>query len=428
VELIETQDEPRERAVIVGVQFKGADEWAVMDHLAELGQLVDTAGGVVVAQEIVKRERPTAPYLIGTGKVEELRLLCETERADTVVFDEELAPAQERNLEREIRRKIIDRTGLILDIFAQRAQTKEAKLQVELAQHQYMLPRLRGLWTHLERQPGGIGTRGPGETQIEVDRRRVRERIHRLGHEIEQVRRMRATQRKLRVRHNVRTVAIIGYTNAGKSTLLNALTGAHAFVEDKVFATLDPTTRKLETPSGRTLLFSDTVGFIRKLPHMLVDAFKATFEETLEADLLLHVLDVSHPAAAEQAEAVAAVLKELGAEERPVVTALNKIDKIEHLEIAYRWTRQAPNAMPVSAIKGTGLHELLETIEEQFAAELVTATYRVPQDESRWIARLHEEGRVLETRYEDNCALMTVELRRERAPAFARFLVKEAPR
>jgi GTP-binding protein HflX len=424
LELIETQKEPRERAVIVGVQFRDADEWTVHDHLAELAQLVHTAGGTVVAQEVVKRDRPTAPFLIGRGKVEDLRLVCEAERADTVVFDEELAPAQERNLEREIRRKIVDRTALILDIFAGRARTKEAKLQVELAQHQYILPRLRGLWTHLERQPGGIGTRGPGETQIEVDRRRVRERVHRLNREIEEVRRQRATQRKARGRHHVRTVAIIGYTNAGKSTLLNRLTGADAFVEDKLFATLDPTTRKLEIPSGRVVLFSDTVGFIRKLPHMLVDAFKATFEETLEADLLLHVLDVSHPAVEEQAAAVHAVLGELGAQDRPVVTALNKIDLLERIEVAERWARRVPNAAPISAQNGAGLEELLELVEEQFAAELMVATYRVPQRESRWIARLHEEGHVLDTQYEDNNALVTVELRRARAPAYERFLVE----
>ena len=425
-DLIETRDESQERVVLVGVQLKGADEWVVQDHLAELGQLVQTAGGLVVAQEIVKRHRPTAPFFIGKGKVEDLRLICEAERADTVVFDQELSPAQERNLEREIKRKIISRTGLILDIFAQRAQTREAKLQVELAQHQYMLPRLRGLWTHLERQPGGIGTRGPGETQIEVDRRRVREQIQRLTHEIESVRRSRATQRKARTRHDVRTVAIIGYTNAGKSTLLNRLTGAAAFVEDKVFATLDPTTRKLEIPSGRTVLFSDTVGFIRKLPHMLVDAFMATFEETLEADLLLHVLDVSHPAADEQAEAVEAVLKELGAEEKPVVTALNKIDRTEHPEIAGRWVRRLGLAVPISATEGTGLRELLDLIEAQFAAGMLTATYRVPQTESRWVARLHQEGHVLSTKWENNCALVTVELRRERAAAYERFLVKQA--
>ena len=243
--------------------------------------------------------------------------------------------------------------------------------------------------------------------------------------EIEEVRRRRATQRKARTRHHLRTVAIIGYTNAGKSTLLNRLTGADAFVEDKLFATLDPTTRKLEIPSGRVVLFSDTVGFIRKLPHMLVDAFKATFEETLEADLLLHVLDVSHPAVEEQAEAVEAVLKELGAHDKPMVTALNKLDRLEHVEVAHRWARRVANAAPISAKNGTGIAELLELLEEQFAAELLIATYRVPQRESRWIARLHEEGHVLDTRYDNNMALVTVELRRERAPAYNHFLVEK---
>jgi len=425
IELFDTQEQAGERAVIVGVQFKDTDEWEVRDHLAELAQLVETAGGTVVAEELVKRARPTAPFLIGRGKVEDLRLLCEAERADTVVFDEELSPAQQRNLERSTARKIVDRTALILDIFAQRAQTKEAKLQVELAQHEYMLPRLRGLWTHLERQPGGIGTRGPGETQIEVDRRRVREHMQRLGHELEAVRRRRATQRKGRKRHHLHTVAIIGYTNAGKSTLLNTLTNAGAFVEDKVFATLDPTTRKLEFPSGRSVLFSDTVGFIRKLPHSLVESFKATFEETIEAELLLHVLDVSHPAAEEQANAVEAVLKELGAHDKRVVTALNKIDRLDSPEIALRWSRRFASAAPVSAKDGTGLDELIELIDEQFAAELVIATYRVPQQESRTIARLHEEGNVLDTAYEDDSALITVELRREQAPIYARFLAEE---
>ena len=426
-ELINTHEAPRERVVIVGVQLAGTDEWEVRDHLAELAQLVRTAGATVAAEEIVKRDRPTAPFFIGRGKVEDLKLLCEAERAETIVFDEELSAAQQRNLERDTGRKIVDRTALILDIFAQRAHTREAKLQVELAQHQYMLPRLRGLWTHLERQPGGIGTRGPGETQIEVDRRRVRERIHRLAEETAAVRRNRATQRKGRVRHHLRTVAIIGYTNAGKSTLLNRLTGADAFVEDKLFATLDPTTRKLDLASGRTVLFSDTVGFIRKLPHTLVDSFKATFEEALDADMLLHVLDVTHPAVEEQAAAVEAVLTELGAHGKAMVTALNKIDRLENVEIARRWLRRAPNTAAISAKDGTGLDELLELVEEQFAAELCIATYRVPQRESRWIARLHEEGHVLETRYEDNNALVTVELRRERAPAYARFLAENAP-
>jgi GTP-binding protein HflX len=426
VELIRTQEQPKERVVIVGLQLAGDDEWEVRDHLAELAQLVDTAGAVVAAQELVKRTRPTAPFLIGRGKVEDLKLLCEAEQAETIVFDEELSAAQQRNLERDTGRKIVDRTALILDIFAQRAQTREAKLQVELAQHQYMLPRLRGLWTHLDSQPGGIGTRGPGETQIEVDRRRVREHIHHLSGEIEAVRRRRATQRKGRQRHHLHTVAIIGYTNAGKSTLLNRLTGADAFVEDKVFATLDPTTRKLTLASGRVVLFSDTVGLIRKLPHMLVDAFKATFEETLEADLLLHVLDVSHPAAAEQAQTVEAVLKELGAADKPVVTALNKIDRLAGPEVAARWAHRVPSAMPISAKDGTGLAELLELVEEQFAAELLIATYRVPQRESRWIARLHDEGRVLDTQYENESALITVELRRELAPVYARFLVESS--
>ena len=426
MELIETQDEAQERVVLVGLQLAGTDEWEVRDHLAELGQLVQTAGAAVVADEIIKRDRPTAPFLVGRGKVEDLKLLCEAEHADTLVFDEELSPAQQRNLERGTARKIVDRTALILDIFAQRARTSEAKLQVELAQHQYMLPRLRGLWTHLERQPGGIGTRGPGETQIEVDRRRVRERVHHLAQEIKAVRRRRATQRKGRRRHHLRTVAIIGYTNAGKSTLLNRLTGADAFVEDKLFATLDPTTRKLELASGRTVLFSDTVGFIRKLPHTLVDSFKATFEEALDADMLLHVLDVTHTAVEEQALAVEAVLNELGAHGKAMVTALNKIDRLENVEIARRWMRRVPNAAPISAKDGTGLDELLELVEEQFAAELCVATYRVPQRESRWIARLHEEGHVLETNYEDESALITVELRRERAPAYERFLIGQA--
>ncbi len=413
-----------EKALLVGVQLDGTRGSEVDDHLEELRELARTAGAEVVQHQIVKRDRPTPGYYIGKGQAAHLRELCQQVLADVVVFDDDLSPAQQRNIEGIVNRKVLDRTELILDIFAQRARTKEAKLQIELAQLWHLLPRLTRRWTHLSRQPGEIGTRGPGETQLEVDRRRIKERIHRLNSEIAAVRRHRATQRKARQRGLGQTTALIGYTNAGKSTLLNALTAADATVEHKLFTTLDPTTRRLVLPNHQVVYLSDTVGFIRKLPHDLIDSFRATFEEVAEADLLIHVLDVSDPQADERSWNVYQVLREIGCQDKPMITALNKIDKLKGQAPVERLRRSHLNCVPVSAKEGTGLTDLVRQLETVLADLMVFVRLRVPQSESRLISQIHEAGHVVSKEYEDNDVLLCAEVPAELAAAAGQYLEK----
>jgi len=341
--LIETRNRRTERVFLIGVEVKSrnghgpgagngngnAQGWETSDSIEELSELARTAGGQVVGDGIQKLPAPCAKTFIGTGKAEEFSKHCREADVDTVVFDDELSPAQSRNLEKVFNCKVLDRTSLILDIFAQRARTREGKLQIELAQLQHLLPRLTRFWGHLSRQKGGIGMRGgEGETQLETDRRRVQDRIARIARELEVVRRQRLTQRQARQRNHWALASIVGYTNAGKSTLLNQLTGAAVLAEDKLFATLDPTTRRLRLPTNQNVLLTDTVGFIRKLPHGLVEAFKATLEEVVKTDLLVHVVDVSHPQADEQIKSVEAVLEEIGAQGKPTLMVFNKIDRL----------------------------------------------------------------------------------------------------
>ena len=384
--------EPVERAYLVAVERKdrGANRrWNTQSSVDELAQLVLTAGATVVGRSVQRRERPTAAHYIGRGKVLELAAQRHDLGYSTVIFDDELSPSQQRNLEEALKVKILDRTALILDIFAQHAHTREGALQVELAQLEYHLPRLAGQWTHLERLEGRIGTRGPGETQLETDRRLIRNKIGRLKRELEQVRKHRALYRRRRARQGVPVVSLVGYTNAGKSTLMRALSGADVLVEDKLFATLDPVTRRVALPHGAAFLLTDTVGFIQKLPTQLVAAFRATLEELAEADLLLHVVDITHADAAEQAQTVEETLGALGLAEQPRVTVLNKTDLLrradgrpleglERLDEARESLRYwRPDALLTSAVKGWGLAELLERIEA--ALELVeqeTAVYR----------------------------------------------------
>jgi GTP-binding protein HflX len=374
------------------------------ESLAELRRLAETAG-VAVADEVVQALRRLDPAtFIGRGKVQEIRSRAEEVRATVVIFDDALLPAQQRNLERALDRKVIDRSALILDIFAQRARSLEGKMQVELAQLQYLLPRLTRHWTHLSRLGGGVGTRGPGETQLEVDRRRVRQRIAQLRQRLRDVDRTRGLHRHERATVPFPTVALVGYTNAGKSTLMNALTRAGVLVEDRLFATLDPTIRRLRLPGGLLVLLADTVGFIHKLPHQLVEAFKSTLEEVRAAQLLVHVVDVSHPTWAEQCRVVESVLAEIGAEEQPMLHALSKIDL---LPSGTRPPSAGPDAIPISAQSGEGLPHLLAAIESRLTRGLERVRYALPSGRGDVIAWLRRAGRIVEEYYQDGTVTVT---------------------
>jgi GTP-binding protein HflX len=357
----------------VAVATRGnTDRWSAEDSLQELAQLANTAGAGVVGRIIQKLPVPSKTHYLGRGKVDELLALKDSTNYDVVVFDDELSPLQQRNLEGVLKVKVIDRVALILDIFARRARTHEGKLQVELAQHQYLLPRLAGQWSHLERLGGGIGTRGPGESQLETDRRLIQKKIHRLKGQIEQVRKHRTLYRKQRKKSGIPVVALVGYTNGGKSTLLNALSRAGVFVEDKLFATLDPTTRRLTLPDKSTVLLTDTVGFIRKLPPAIVTAFRATLEELAEADALVHVVDLTSRNAPEQCQTVEDILADLNLLDKPRITALNKIDLLlddtvrdeesAMSRLADREGGRDENTVLISAARGWGLTGLLELV------------------------------------------------------------------
>ena len=373
------------------------------ESLAELARLADTAGLVVAGRTVQALRRVHPATFVGAGKVEQIRALADEQQADVAIFDDPLSPAQQRNLEKECKRKVIDRSALILDIFAQRARSLEGKMQVELAQLQYLLPRLTRQWTHLSRLGGGVGTRGPGETQLEVDRRRVRERIAQLRRRLRDVERTRGLHRHERSTVPFPTLALVGYTNSGKSTLMNTLTRAGVLVEDRLFATLDPTIRKLRLPEGLTVLVADTVGFIHKLPHQLVEAFKGTLEEVRAADLLIHVVDVAHPAWAEQVRVVEDVLGEIGAGERPVVLALNKIDLLGS---------QPPpgaglDAIPISARTGAGVGALLAAVEARLSQGLERVRCALPSGRGDLISLLKRAGRVVEEYYRDGVVTVT---------------------
>jgi GTP-binding protein HflX len=425
--LIETRNRRTERVFLIGVELKSRSGWDTQDSLEELSQLAGTAGAEVVGDGLQKLASPCAATFIGRGKADEFADYCRRAEVDTVIFDDELSPAQSRNLEKVFNCKILDRTSLILDIFAQRARTREGKLQIELAQLQHLLPRLTRFWGHLSRQKGGIGMRGgEGETQLETDRRRVQDRIARIIRDLEVVRRQRSTQRSARQRNHWALASIVGYTNAGKSTLLNKLTGAEVLAEDKLFATLDPTTRRLRLPTNQNVLLTDTVGFIRKLPHGLVEAFKATLEEVVQADLLLHVVDASHPQALEQIQAVDAVLQEIGAEGKPTLMVFNKVDQLNGKQaVLSRFLERYPHGVAVSALDGDGIQALLSELGSQLRPIRQFLELSVPHSQSSVIARLHEVGQVVERNYEGETARFKARIPPHLHEEFAPFFVRE---
>ncbi|NWF81982.1 MAG: GTPase HflX [Chloroflexi bacterium] len=405
---------PRTRVLLVGAEVASFHSpWSAEDSLRELALLAETAGLDVVGQIFQRLDQPAPKFFIGPGKVKEVAALCEQLGAGLVIFDDELSPAQTRNLEEELQVGVLDRTALILDIFAQHARTHEGRLQVELAQYQYLLPRLRRQWTHLERQAGTgggtsaggvVGLRGPGETQLEIDRRLIDRRIAWLKEQLADVHRHRELYRKRRRQSGVPVVALVGYTNAGKSTLLNALTGADVYTANQLFATLDPTTRQITLPGGQHILLTDTVGFIQKLPTQLVAAFRATLEEINEADLLLHVVDLTHPNAQEHAQTVEATLKELGVDQRPTLTVLNKVDLMAGVAASDVGHLVADMGLPgdfvaVSAQQGWGLDELRARIETALAEAMVTLAVLIPYQRNDLVSLWHRRGVVEREEY-----------------------------
>ena len=412
-----------EKTVLVGLEHNGVSRWDLQDSLEELRELAATAGAKVVDTVTQKLDHPTAPYYIGKGKAEEVAARCTETGAGSIIFDDELTPAQGRNLEEVTSKKILDRTQLILDIFARWARSREGRLQIELAQLQYLLPRLTRMWTHLSRQTGGIGTRGPGETQLEVDRRRVQERIARLQKDLEEVRKHRAIQREGRARHQWPVVAIVGYTNAGKSSLLNRLTNAGVIAEDKLFATLDPTTRQFVLPNKLKVLFTDTVGFIRKLPTTVIESFKATLEELKSADLLVHVVDLSHPRWEDHIASTEAVIRELEADGKHTLIVFNKIDRLENPEAVQAAMARHPNSVAISVKTGENLQEFVDELQNQLSAWRLRQKFRIPQSDSAALAELHRAGHVVETSYEGDDALVTAHIPPALETKFARYAV-----
>jgi GTP-binding protein HflX len=430
--------ELRDRAVLVGVD-RGSGEWPLEESLSELSRLAGTAGAEVVATASQRLDKPNPRTFIGAGKAEEVAALAKSSDANVVVFDDELTPRQQANVEDLIPdTRILDRTALILEIFALHATTREGKLQVELAQLEYLLPRLRGMWGHLERERlgGGRGARfGAGESQLETDRRIARRRIAEVRRELEHVSGERKLQRKSRARSGIFRVSLVGYTNAGKSTLLNRMTGADVLAYDMLFATLDSTTRKLTLPEGREITLTDTVGFIHKLPHNLVDAFKSTLDEVREADLLLHVVDSSHPQRVAQMRAVGEVLAEIGAADKPAMYVFNKTDALgahdgeAPAEALARLQRKYPSAVFVSGLTGDGVDALLESIAQEAARRSVTLSLAVPFTRGEIVRLAHERAQVVSERHTENGTQLVLRVPSDLVPAFSEFVVDgaEAP-
>ncbi|TDI92418.1 MAG: GTPase HflX [Caldithrix sp.] len=411
--MYEINSSGKEKSILVGVIKKGTDRWEKEDHLEELALLADTAGAVVTDKVIQEKGKIDPAFYVGRGKAEELSELAKKHHADLIIFDDDLSPAQIRNLEGLSDKKILDRSGLILDIFAGRAKTREAKTQVELAQLKYLLPRLTRQWTHLSRQVGGIGTRGPGETQLEVDRRLIGKRISKLTADLVKIKKQRDVRR--RGRELTIKAALVGYTNAGKSTLLNTLTDSKVFVEDRLFATLDPTIRRLKIDDHSDLLLIDTVGFIRKLPHNLVASFMSTLEEAIVADLLLHVVDISHPLVIEQISVVKEVLNELEILNTPTIYVFNKIDKLEQKGLVQRFKKEYKHAVFVSATKGMFLEDLKKEMVKMSSEAIVDLELTLDISDSETVSKIHRLSEVLESDYQENTVTLNLRTTPENA-------------
>ena len=412
----------RQRALLVGTGIGTRSVEVAEESLAELARLTDTAGADAVEIVLQRRDHPDSRTYIGKGKAEELRESVKALDIDVVIFDDELSPAQQRNLEKIFEVDVVDRVALILDIFAQHAASQEGMLQVELAQLRYQMPRLRGRGGVLSQQGGGIGTRGPGETQLEVDRRRIQRRVARLERDLSELVRKRGTQRKARMKIPMPNVALVGYTNAGKSTVLNRITEADVLVENRLFSTLDPTTRRLRLSGGEIVLVSDTVGFVRRLPHQLVEAFRSTLEEVGDADLLLHIVDAGAADVIGQVAAVRAVLNEVGASDLPEFMVINKIDTVDDATIA-EVRRMLPDATPVSALTGEGIPDLLELIATQLRSVSNIVELGVPYARGDVLASLHREGEVLVEVHEAEQVRVQVRISEAAAGRFAEFRI-----
>lgn len=408
-----SEEETRERAIVVGIVRKGQDRFDVNDYLDELELLADTAGADIVERIVQERSRFDAAFMIGRGKAQELAMAAKYLDVDLIIFDDDLSPAQAKNIENVCKTKIVDRSGLILDIFAKHARTKEARIQVELAQLRYITSRLTRQWTHLSRQVGGIGVRGPGETQLETDRRLIAKRISLLEQMLEKVGKQRTNRRKNRT--DVFKAALVGYTNVGKSTIMNALTSAHVLVEDQLFATLDSTVKMLEFSDHQKSLLIDTVGFIRKLPHHLIASFKSTLEEAKSADVLLHVIDVSHPNFNDQMETVQTVLKELNINEKPTIKVFNKIDKLQDPSLIASLKKSHQPCVFIAARKGIFLTDLTEKIQKELLRISKSFRIQFPVSESGLLNKLYNMSDIYSTTFEDSVGI--VELKTNQANA-----------